>query len=56
MNEKLLELVRSAIWNRTPEQEMFCSCDWHSLFQIASTQAVVGLAADAISKPEPFSK
>ena len=47
---QLLELVRSAIWNRMPEQDMFRSCDWHSVFNAAEVQAVVGLVADAISR------
>lgn len=50
LNAQLLELVRSAIWDRMPEQELFRSCDWHSLLDRARTQAVVGLVADAISK------
>ena len=56
LNAQLLELVRVSLWNKMPEQELFHSCDWHSLFQAANVQAVVGLVADAISKfPESFS-
>lgn len=50
LNAQFLELVRAAIWDKVPEQELFRSCDWHSLFKTAKLQAVVGLVADAISK------
>ena len=50
LSTQLLELVCSALWDRMPEQEMFHSCNWHSLYNMAKVQTVVGLVADAISK------
>lgn len=50
LNEQLLELVRASIWNKIPRQELFNSCNWHSLFLGAKVQAVVGIVADAISQ------
>lgn len=50
LNAQLLELVRSAIWDKMPAQEMFLSCDWLSLFRLAKVQTVAGLMADAVSR------